>query len=188
MKRLLIATAFVVTTTTAMADSLMKPGLWEIKVVKQIMDGKDMQAQMAASQAQMQAMMASMPPAQRKQMEQRMGGSGMSNTGAQRICVSPEMAARDKPMMPPDSKCELAKYDHSGNKTPFEMKCMGMAGQGESISNGDTISTKMDMTMNDARGHHTMQTESQMKFAGSDCQGIKPVEQLTKELQPGRNK
>jgi hypothetical protein len=30
------------------------------------------------------------------------------------------------------------------------------------------------MKMTDARGRHTMQTESQMRYLGPDCQGIKP--------------
>jgi hypothetical protein len=41
----------------------------------------------------------------------------------------------------------------------------------------------MDMTTTDARGRHTMQSESQMKYLGADCQGVKPVEQLMKSMQ-----
>jgi len=41
----------------------------------------------------------------------------------------------------------------------------------------------MDMTMTDARGQHSMQTESQMKFLGADCQGVKPADQIARDLQ-----
>jgi len=195
MKKLLItamAASLAFATTAALADSMLKAGLWEVHVVKQVMDGRDMSAQMAAAQSQMQQMMANMSPAQRKQMEQMMGKKAMPSSGANRICVSQEMASRDKPMMPPDAKCEPTKFERSGNKTSFTMNCTTegrtMAGKGESIASGDTISTRMDMTMTDARGTHTMQSESQMKFLGTDCQGVTPMDQLVKEMQASRKK
>jgi hypothetical protein len=165
----------------------MKAGLWEMRTLKQVMDGKDMQAQMSAAQAQMQQAMADMPPAQRKQMEATMArqGAAMSGGGAHRICISPEMAARDKPLVDPDGKCEPAKVSRSGNKSSFEINCKSdggsMVGKGDSTVTGDSISTKMDMTTSDATGKHTMQTESQMKYLGADCGGLKPVGQMTRK-------
>jgi hypothetical protein len=44
----------------------------------------------------------------------------------------------------------------------------------------------MDMTMSGARGTHTMQTESKMKYLGADCKGVKPMDQLVKEIQAGK--
>ena len=192
MKRLLIAAILTVGTTTVQADSMMKPGLWEMHIVKQVVDGQDTSAQMAAAQSQMQQMMANMSPAQRKQMEQMMGKQAMPSSNMHRVCVSPEMASRDKPMMPPEAKCEPSKVERSGNKTTFAMNCTTegrtMVGKGESIVSGDSMSNRMDMTVTDASGRHTMQTESQMKFLGADCQGIKPADQLAREMQAGRKK
>ena len=37
------------------------------------------------------------------------------------------------------------------------------------------------MTMTDTRGQHTIQNESQMKYLGPDCQGIKPIDELAKD-------
>lgn len=181
MKKTVLVAALVLVTTPALADNHMKAGLWEMRILKQVMDGQDMAAQMAASQAQMQQMMSNMPPAQRKQMEQMMGNRpmpGANNT--QRICVSPEMASRNKPAMPPDARCESTKVDRSGNKMSFEMKCPNMTGKGESITSGDTITTRMNAVMTDEGGRHTMQSESQMKYLGPDCQGIKPTDQIAK--------
>lgn len=173
----------------ALADSHMKAGLWEMRIVKQVMDGQDMAARMAASQAQMQQMMASMSPAQRKQMEQTMGSRPMSGAAnVHRICVSPEMASRDKPAVAPDSQCESTKVERSGNQLRFEMKCPTMTGKGESISHGDSITTRMDAVMTAAGGRHTMQSESQMKYLGPDCQGIKPADQIAREMQGGYQK
>jgi hypothetical protein len=153
------------------------------------MDGRDMMAQMAGAQAEMQKMMANMPAAQKKQMEAMMGKQAAPAANVHRICVSPEMAARDKPMTP-DDRCEPAKVSRSGNRTTFEFNCTTdgrtMAGKGESVVSGDTIGSRMDMVTTDARGKHTMQTESQMKFLGADCQGIKPADQIARELQQAR--
>jgi hypothetical protein len=180
--------------TTAYADTpAMKAGLWEMTVVRQVMDGRDMSAQMAAAQAQMQQAMAKMSPAQRKQMESMMGsqGGGGSGGGAMRICVSPAMAARDKPMVDPEGRCEPAKVSRSGNKTSFEFNCTTggrtSVGKGETVVSGDSMTTRMDMTTTDAHGRHTMQNETQMKYLGADCQGVKPADQLVKEMRgPGR--
>lgn len=189
MKKMLIGFALATASTLTVADAGIKAGLWEVQVVKQIMDGQDMAAQQAAAMAQMQAQMANMPPAQRKQMEQMMGGrQAMPSANVHRVCISPEMAARDKPVVPPDSRCEPGKYERSGNRTTFEMKCPDMTGKGESIVSGDTISTKMDMVMTDPRGRHTMQSESRMKYLGPDCQGLKPADQMAREMQAGGRK
>ena len=188
MKRLIAAGSLAVLASSPCAQTMgMKAGLWEMRTLKQVMDGKDMQAQMAAAQAQMQKAMANIPPDQRKQMEATMAkqGAAMSGGGALRMCISPEMAARDKPMVDPDGKCEPAKLSRSGNMTSYEFNCKSdgrsMVGKGDSTFAGDTITSRMDMTTTDATGKHTMQTESQMKYLGADCGGLKPVGQTTKK-------
>jgi hypothetical protein len=67
----------------------------------------------------------------------------------------------------------------SGNTTRYEIDCTTegrrSVGKGESTVSGNTISSRMDMTTTDARGTHTMQTESQMTYLGADCRGLAPV-------------
>ena len=188
MKRLIVAASLAVLASSPCAQTTgMKAGLWEMRTLKQVMDGKDMQAQMSAAQAQMQQAMADMPPDQRKQMEAMMArqGAAMSGGGAHRMCISPEMAARDKPMVDPEGKCEPAKVSRSGNKTSFEFNCKtagrSMVGKGDSTFAGDTITSRMDMTTSDATGRHTMQTEQQMKYLGADCGALKPVGQAARK-------
>ena len=187
MKMLATLLTIVAVMPAAHAASLTKPGLWEVHVIKQVMDGKDVAAQMAAAQARMQEQLAKMTPAQRQQMEQMMGGQKVSERGVQRLCISPAMAAQDKPVMQAASKCEPVKHERSGNRVTFELNCTTdghtTVGKGESVMDGDTVTSRMDMTITDARGRHTMQTESQMKYLGSDCQGVKPMDQLLKDLQ-----
>lgn len=159
----------------------LKPGLWEMKPIRQVVDGRDLTAQMASASSKMEQAMANMPPEQRKQMEAMMSGQGRSpgsyGDGA-RICISPAMAARDKPMVDSQGRCEPAKVSRNGDKTNFEFNCTAdgrtEVGSGESTVSGDTVTTRVNMTMTDARGPHSMQTESQMRYLGPDCQGIKP--------------
>jgi hypothetical protein len=187
MKMFATLMTIVAVLPAAHAASLTKPGLWEVHVIKQVMDGKDMAAQMAAAQARMQEQLAKMTPAQRQQMEQMMGGQKVAERGVQRLCISPAMAAQDKPVLQSASKCEPVKHERSGNKVTFELNCAAdghtTVGKGESVVDGDTVTSRMDMTTTDARGRHTMQTESQMKYLGPDCQGVKPMDQLVKDLQ-----
>jgi Protein of unknown function (DUF3617) len=187
MKKLTLAILLTLSGAAFAQSSSLKPGLWEIKPISQIMDGRDMTAQMASAQAKMQQEMANMPPEQRKQMETMMGPQGASAGSSMRICVSPAMAARDKPMVDPEGRCEPATVNRSGNKTSFEFNCTAngrtSVGKGESTVSGDTVTTRVDMTMTDARGRHTIKSESQMKYLGSDCQGIKPLDQLVKKFQ-----
>jgi hypothetical protein len=187
MRKSIVAVLVALSGTAFAQGSGLKPGLWEVKQLKQVMDGRDMNAQMAAAQAQMQQSLAKLPPEQRKQMEAMMGKQGAG--GGTRICISPAMAARDKPMVDPDGRCEPAKVSRSGNKTSFEFNCTRdgrtMVGKGESTVSSDLVQTRMDMTTTDATGRHTMQNESQMKYLGPDCQGIKPADQLAKEMRGG---
>ncbi|MEZ5619140.1 MAG: DUF3617 domain-containing protein [Rhodocyclaceae bacterium] len=182
MKKLILAAVLPLLATPAFAaDSGMKAGLWEIKTLKQVMDGQDMKAQMAAAQAQMQQQLASMPPEQRKQMEAMMGrqGMGMGSGGTARICISEEMAKRDTPVVDPEGRCQPTKMSRSGNTMRYEVDCTvdgrRSQGKGESTFSGNMVHSRMDMTTTDARGRHTMQTESQMTWLGRDCQGLAPV-------------
>ena len=190
MKKFTLAILFTLSSTVWAQSPSLKPGLWEAKQISMVVDGRDMNAQMAAAQVQMQQEMAKLSPSERKQMEEMMKKSqGMHPQNAvggnTRICISPEMAAKDKPVFNHENGCEPTKISRSGNKTNFEINCTKngrtTTGKGESISTNDTVTTRSDMTITDARGRSTMQMEMQMKYLGSDCQGVKPVDQLVKE-------
>lgn len=183
---ILAAFACAVSTSAAGAEGLMKAGLWEVELIKNVVDGRDMTSAMKEAMANMQQMMANMSPQQRKQMEAMMGKQAAGST-LQRTCVSPAMAAGDKPMMPPDMKCEPAAFNRSGNKVSFEINCTDRGrtttGKGESLLTGETVTTKMDMVTTDPSGRHTMQMESSARYIGPDCGDIKPVDQIMREAQ-----
>ena len=176
MKKTILALALPLLAAPALAGD-MKAGLWEMKVLKQVVDGQDMRAQMQ----QMQQQLAGLPPEQRKQMEAMMGRQGMSMGpgGATRMCISEEMAKRDTPVVDPDGRCQPTKISRSGNTTRYEIDCTmegrRSQGKGESTFSGNTVSSRMDMTTMDASGRHTMQTESQMTWLGANCGGLAPI-------------
>lgn len=209
MNRLALLVSLAAATT--FAQTKMKAGLWEVKTVKHVADGRDMQAQLAAQQEQVAAAqkqmaeaMAQMSPEQRKQMEAAMAGRGMnpalaaamkpgaaglgqgSEAGTIRICFSEAMVSKDKPMVDPEAKCEPTKLNRAGNKMTFEFNCSRdgrtTSGKGENVFSGDTVRGTLDMQSTDAQGSHTLQRETVMTFVGKDCGDVKPFDKLAEEL------
>jgi Protein of unknown function (DUF3617) len=188
MQKLTLAILIMLSGPAFAQSSSLKPGLWEIKPIRQVVDGRDMSAQMAAARTKMQQAIANLPPERRKQLEAMMSRQGASPqafaAGGTRICISAAMAARNAPMVDPKGNCEPAKLNRSGNKTIFEFSCTAdgrtSVGKGESTVSGDTVVTRVDMTVTDSRGSHAMQNETEMKYLGADCRGIKPADQLAK--------
>ena len=166
---------------SAHAQSI-QPGLWEMRVIKQVVDGEDQTARIAAAQQQMKAAMAKLLPEQRKQMEASMAGVGAGTGGAHRLCISPAMAAQDKPAMPTDAKCEPPTSKRTGNRTDYEFSCQQggdtVKGKGQSEVSANRVVTRMDMVTSGPQGKHSMLTESEMQFVGADCGTIKPADQL----------
>jgi hypothetical protein len=155
----------------------LKPGLWETHMVKQIVDGKDMTAQIAAAAAQMQKMMANLSPEQRARMETMVKGGGAN--GAFQMCISPEMANRDKPIVDREGHCQPATFNRSGNRTTYEFTCSSnggtMTGKGVATATGDVIASQVDTTSTRADGTtHVTHTETEMKYLGADCGDVKP--------------
>ena len=161
----------------------LRSGLWETRVVKQVVDGRDMSAQIAGATSQMQQAMAAMPPEQRARVEAMMkqhGGPAIGNDGSVRICVSAEMASRDKPFVDREGHCQPATVNRSGDHTTFEFSCnwngVESTGKGEATTSGDVIRTQVDTKTHKTGGEtHVTHSETEMKFLGSDCGGVKPI-------------
>jgi hypothetical protein len=167
----------------AYAGSLgLKPGLWEVKIVKQVVDGRDTTAQMAASQAQLQQAMANLTPEQRAKMQAFMPKSaGLGGDGNFQICISPEFAKRDQPVIDKDGHCQPGAVEHNGNTTTYEFTCTSggstRRGKGTTVANGDVIESQMDLTTTQSTGQtRTMHSESEMRFVGADCGDVKPAD------------
>ena len=180
-KSAVIAMMALAALTAYAAGSGITPGLWEVKIVKQIVDGRDLTAQMTAAAGSMQQMMANMPAAQRAQMEAAMKQHGVAqgSDGGFRICITPEMAKRDKPIMDKDGRCEPATVTHDGNQMTYEFSCTingaTTAGKGVSTISPNLISTHVETTRTDAKGaSHHVQNDTQMTFISADCGDVQP--------------
>jgi hypothetical protein len=183
MSKFLFSCGLMLVGLAALAAGMnLKPGLWEIKVVKQVMDGRDMSAQMAANAANMQQAMANLTPEQRAKMQAMLPSTaGFGNNGGFRICVSPEMAKRNTPMIDKDGRCQPATVNHSGNVTTYEFSCSSNGssrqGKGQVTTVGDVVTNVADMTSTTANGGtHVMHSETEMRFVGADCGDVKPIE------------
>ena len=115
----------------ASAQQKMRPGLWE-----QSMSMKSQSGQMEAALAEAQKAMASMPPAQRKQMEQMMAGHGVA-LGPQgqsvKVCITPEQAAMDH--IPQRDGCAQKMQRVDANTLQVSFSCKG--GQGQPLTSGE---------------------------------------------------
>lgn len=110
----------------------MRPGLWEHGFTIQNNGG-----QMAAAMAQMQQSMASLPPEQRKMMEQMMAQQGVSigpKGNSVKVCVSKEEADLDR--IPPQEGCTQKVTRVNANTIQASFSCKGQPGEPPSTGEG----------------------------------------------------
>ena len=182
MKRTVTLVMMAAASVSAYAESGQKPGLWEMRIVKTVVDGHDQSAQMAGLNAKMQEQMARMTPEQRAQMGammQQFGAPPMGESGGIRMCITPEMAKRDVPVVDKDGTCQTSNVSRSGNRMSYEMQCSKegrkISGKGETIRNGDSVSISGDTTVVEHGQTHQAHSEMEMKFISSDCGNVKPL-------------
>lgn len=166
----------------AYADGLgLKPGLWDVRLVRQVVDGHDVSQQLTESIAKAQAALANLPPDARARVQAMLNQTGVNpgSNASFRICISPEMAANDVPVLDKDSSCRPVLLSHTGNRTTFRIDCTAngthMQGQGDAVSAGDVITTHADVTTRAADGStHSMHNETQMQYVSADCGSLRP--------------
>ena len=161
----------------------LKPGLWQTRVVKQVIDGRDTTAQIAGMASKMREAMANVPPEQRARMAAMMkdhGGPSMGADGTVKMCVSAAQAHRDAPIVDRTGHCQPSIVTHSGSRTTYTFHCSSdgntTTGKGESTTVGDDITTRVDVTTRTASGAtHVIHSESELKYLGPDCGDVKPM-------------
>lgn len=161
---------------TAAQAQTMRPGLWE---VQSKMGGNP---KMEEAMAKMQQQLASMPPEQRKKMQEMMGQSGVSlNPGggmSVKTCISKEMVERGQ--MPHQNKgeCTTTVSDKSATGMRMNFVCENPPSRGEGVYtfSGDSAYT-MTMTFHSkakaAMEGSTMASSG--KWVSADCGAVKPV-------------
>ncbi|MGE0349360.1 DUF3617 domain-containing protein [Hydrogenophaga sp.] len=155
-----------------------RPGLWEIQ---NKMGGN---AQMDQAMAQMQQQLASMPPAQRKQMEDMLAKQGMSmpKAGAgggmmTKVCITPEMAAKQDMPMQTEGDCTTTVTSRSANALSMSFTCKNppSSGEGTYTFSGDTAySMKMQMKTMHQGKPQSMTMDGQGKWLAAACGSVKP--------------
>ena len=124
----------------AQAQQKMRPGLWEHHISMKSQSG-----QMEAAMAEMQKSLASMPPEQRKQMEQMMAQQGVSlgPTGQTvKVCVTKEQAEADH--LPQQEGCTQNVQRINASTMKVSFSCKG--GPGEPPSSGEGTVTMQGPT------------------------------------------
>jgi hypothetical protein len=137
--------------------------------------------------AQMQQQMAGMSPAQRKQMEAMLAkqgmGMGMPAQGsgggmAMKVCITPEMAAKQEMPMQGDGECTSTVTSRSAQalKMNFVCKKPPSSGEGTYTFSGDTAYTmKMVINTTHQGKPHAMTMDGQGKWLAADCGKVKPA-------------
>ena len=163
----------------AVGAQSIKPGLWEMQ---HKMGGHP---QMDQAMAQMQQQMAAMSPAQRKQMEAMLGQQGVTMPApgagggmALKVCITPEMAARNDMPKQTEGDCTTTVTSRSGNTMKMKFVCTQppSSGEGTYTFSGDTAYTmQMRMTSQHQGKPQNVTMDGQGKWLSADCGTVKPM-------------
>lgn len=155
-----------------------KPGLWEMT---QKMGGNP---QMDQAMAQMQQQMASMSPEQRKMMQDMLAKQGMAMPAPAagggmtvKMCITPEMAARQDLPVQTEGECTTTVTSRSANVVKMNFVCRNppSSGEGTYTFQGDTAYTmKMLMKTTHQGKPQNVTLDGQGKWVAANCGNVKP--------------
>lgn len=175
MKNRLVAAAVLLAAGAASAQK-QQPGLWEIT-----MQMKSASGQVEAAQAQMREQLKTMPPDQRKMMEEMMAKQGVgihigSGAPAVRICVTKEQADRGEIPQDPNGNCRHDVSNRSATGMRFSFACTNppSKGSGEVVFSGDKAYTMKMQTETTAQGRpERIEMQHVGRWVGADCGALK---------------
>lgn len=177
MKKLLVMMSALLLAAPALAASNpMRPGLWEHSFTMKSQSGE-----MEKAMADMQRQMASMPPEQRKMMEQMMAAQGVGlgpRGNSVKVCLTAEDIARDFiPQQEADCRQEVVKRTAASMKVRFT--CAGKhptSGEGEIRFLGPMAYTGVTTVNTTAGGKpERMRMTQSGKWLSADCGKIRPL-------------
>lgn len=168
-------TSLVALSAPAVAQSTA-PGLWQ---VENKMGGNP---ELERAMAQLQAQLAAMPPAQRKQMEAMMGKSGasMGAGGAMtvKVCITPEMAARQQLPSQTQGNCTSKIVSRSSNTLKMSFACTDpvSSGEGTYTFTGDKAYTVKMAIQSVSQGKpQNITMDGKAQWLAADCGAVKPI-------------
>jgi hypothetical protein len=171
----------------AMAQTL-KPGLWELSN-RVASASPETMAVMSAAQQQM----ASMPPEQRKAMEQMMASHGVNmnlgDAGGVKLtyCLTKDMADKhDLPAGQPGQCTTTRTPVPGGLNVSFNCARPPSSGNGQVIFNGNTAySMRMNVNSTMQGKPQNMVVEGSGRWLSADCGSVKPAAPLAPPSKPG---
>lgn len=154
-----------------------KPGLWEIT------HRGGGNPEIDAAMAEMQKQLAALPPEQRKQMEAMMGGN-MPTAAAGggmtiKMCLTPEMAARNEVPRQTEGDCTTTITSRSANSMKMNFVCTNPPSKGEGVYtfSGDKAYTAAMTILSTHNGKtETTTIHGSGKWLGAECGSVKPFE------------
>jgi hypothetical protein len=170
--------ALLMTSSLPALAQTLKPGLWELS---HKMSGS---AQMDQAMAQMQQQLASMPPAQRKQMEEMMAKQGVNmSAGAGggmrvKVCMTKEMAERNEMPQAQPGDCKSTASPRIGNTQKISYVCSQpqSSGEGQITFNSNEAYTMKMVTTTSVKGQSEKMTlDGSGKWLAADCAAVKPM-------------
>ena len=158
----------------------LKPGLYE--TTSKMNSGDN---QMAKAMAEMQKMLADMPPEQRKAMEDMMakrGGPRMT-TGKDgsigiKMCLTKQMIDDSQLASQNSGNCTQKKGPMVGGTMKFSFSCSNPPSSGEGtfkLVGNNAYTTSMKMTSSHNGKPQTMTVESSSRWLSADCGDVKPI-------------
>jgi hypothetical protein len=173
---LITASTLLAVPASAQTAFKLQPGLWE-----QSMTMKTASGEMEARMAQMQQQMASMPPEQRKMIEDMMAKQGVgmgARSNSVRVCVSAEQAARgDMPQH--DGNCKQELLERTGTTVRYRFACTGerpTSGEGEYTMTSPTAYNGRASVVTQIKGKPEKIDMTQTgRWVGADCGTIQPL-------------
>jgi hypothetical protein len=174
-----VATTMLLAAVAAHANPTIAPGLWEHRMTMKSGDPA-----MDKRMAEAQRMMATMPPEQRRAVEQMMAQQGISMSMgpggaiAMRVCITPEQAAKQE-LPAAGDRCSHRITSRSANSLKFAVECPAekMRGDGETVfSSSKAYEGRFRMQRN-APGAAPEQMDLQVsaQWLGADCGAVKPA-------------
>jgi hypothetical protein len=156
----------------------IKPGLWEFTTQVSGGGGK-----MTDAMAQAQKQMESMPPDQRKMMQDMMAKQGVqmgTSAGggmAIKVCMTQEMVERNE-VSSHQGDCTHTNSPRIGNTLKFSYVCSKPPSSGEgqvTFTSPEAYTTKMTNTTTIQGRPEKMDMQNNARWLGSNCGSVKPL-------------
>jgi hypothetical protein len=156
----------------------LKPGLWELSNKVSSPD-----RQLQATMTEMQKQLASMPPEQRKAIQQMMERNGVQlNIGAggaltTRMCMTKEMIQRKEfPVQQGDCKQKVSSLSQNRMKVAFSCSNPPASGEGEMTLDSDTsYRARMHVTGTNGGAKQSVDMDVTGKWLSADCGKLGPI-------------